>query len=157
MRNQWLVGIYRGNHESCQGFLGGCELDFLQPYVAFGRFAKKIAFEMEPRGVPEAARNRKPSETEPTWNESILHVAMNFNKGPFGGHQIYMGIHVHQSLLRWFPIKILAMWLHFGTGPQNPGLLVSPFHHSEIGQFELYAHLGPSQNRCSNSPLGPRF
>ena len=31
---------------------------------------------------------------------------MNSKKGPFGGHQNSVGVHVHQWILRWFPMKI---------------------------------------------------
>ena len=33
-------------------------------------------------------------------------MAINFKKGPFGGHHFSVGIHVHQLLFRLFPIKI---------------------------------------------------
>ena len=49
---------------------------------------------------------------------------MNFNAGPFGGHQNSVGSHVHQSLLRWFPVKIhsqMFMWAG-GREGRDPGV-----------------------------------
>ena len=38
------------------------------------------------------------------------HTGVNFNEGPFGGHQNSVGIHVHKPLVRWFPSQSVSFW-----------------------------------------------
>ena len=69
--------------------------------------------DLEPKPAKGSAGRVAASGGEHGAEHHLRNMAM-FLKGPFGGHHgrdsclvdIMVGIHVHQSLLRWFPIKI---------------------------------------------------
>ena len=65
---------------------------------------------------------------------------MNFNQGPFGEHQNSVGIHVNQSLLRGFPIKMHGHLKQKKTRAESPHPLLLPVHKR---QEDAEAH-GPS-------------